>query len=172
MISSGRWFDRKFSFDVELLDYPLIIERLRGTAIRIEDRIMGLSTEVLTERIDSRWSIQENVGHLLILENLWSARIDDLLKGAKELRSADLSNRATDGANFNAGPIGEILDSFSLERVGNVSRLEDMSEEQVLLSALHPRLKKQMRMLDLVYFVAEHDDHHLARISGLLRHVG
>jgi hypothetical protein len=32
----------------------------------------------------------------------------------------------------------------------------------------HPRLKTPMRLVDHFYFVAEHDDHHLARIWELL----
>jgi hypothetical protein len=35
--------------------------------------------------------------------------------------------------------------------------------------AWHPRLKVRIRVLDLVFFIAEHDDHHLARISELKR---
>ena len=37
------------------------------------------------------------------------------------------------------------------------------------MTARHPRLKKEMRVLDLAFFIAEHDDHHLARISELIR---
>jgi hypothetical protein len=33
--------------------------------------------------------------------------------------------------------------------------------------ALHPRLNVRIRVLDLAFFIAEHDDHHLARISEL-----
>jgi hypothetical protein len=32
----------------------------------------------------------------------------------------------------------------------------------------HPRLKTPMRLADHLYFVAEHDDHHLARIWELV----
>jgi hypothetical protein len=31
----------------------------------------------------------------------------------------------------------------------------------------HPRLQTPMRLIDHLYFVAEHDDHHLARIWEL-----
>jgi hypothetical protein len=33
--------------------------------------------------------------------------------------------------------------------------------------ARHPRLGTPMRLIDLAYFVAEHDDHHLARLREL-----
>jgi hypothetical protein len=35
-------------------------------------------------------------------------------------------------------------------------------------TALHPRLNVPMRVLDWAYFIAEHDDHHLAQITVLL----
>ena len=39
-------------------------------------------------------------------------------------------------------------------------------------TALHPRLGLPMRAVDHAFFVAEHDDHHLARITELLRAEG
>jgi len=39
----------------------------------------------------------------------------------------------------------------------------------VFKSALHPRLKTPMRTMDLFLFVAEHDDHHLAKISEIIK---
>jgi hypothetical protein len=37
---------------------------------------------------------------------------------------------------------------------------------------LHPRLKQPMRLVDHLYFVAEHDDHHLARIWEMIEAKG
>jgi hypothetical protein len=34
-------------------------------------------------------------------------------------------------------------------------------------TGLHPRLNQPMRVIDLILFIAEHDDHHLARITEL-----
>jgi len=36
-------------------------------------------------------------------------------------------------------------------------------------TALHPRLQQPMRVLDMAFFTAEHDDHHLARMTELSR---
>jgi hypothetical protein len=33
---------------------------------------------------------------------------------------------------------------------------------------LHPRLKQPMRLVDHLYFVVEHDDHHVARIWEMI----
>ena len=53
-----------------------------------------------------------------------------------------------------------------------VGRLEARSPQLLERTALHPRLEKPMTVVDLFFFVAEHDDHHLAQISELLRPSG
>ena len=49
------------------------------------------------------------------------------------------------------------------------ARLEKYDEAFITRTALHPRLLTPMRVIDLCFFVAEHDDHHLARIWELLQ---
>jgi hypothetical protein len=50
-----------------------------------------------------------------------------------------------------------------------VARLDSYNEAFVARTALHPRLQQNIRVVDLAFFIAEHDDHHLARISELKR---
>lgn len=162
------WFDYKFSFDLPLWMYPNVVERLRGTPARLEDRLKALPPELLARREGERWSIQENAGHLLDLESLWLGRLDDFVAGLPTLRPADLQNRQTHEANHNAHSLHAILTAFRAARLELVQRLETLDEALVGRTALHPRLQKPMRVLDSIFFVAEHDDHHLARITELL----
>jgi hypothetical protein len=50
-----------------------------------------------------------------------------------------------------------------------VKRLERYDEGLIVRTSLHPRLEQPMRVIDHALFVAEHDDHHLATITSLLR---
>ena len=168
MIRTIAWFERRFSFDLPVWMYPNVIERLRGTPARLEDRLMSLPVEILTRRDKDQWSIQEHAGHLLDLGPLDIARLDDYAEGRASLRPADRDNRATYEANHNARPIAEILRSFRAERGEFVRRLEEFDEESVQRVALHLRLNTAMRVLDFAWFIAEHDDHHLARITELI----
>jgi len=168
MVRSTPWFERRFSFDLPISMFPATIERLRGTPARIEDRIRSLSRATLVRCDNEKWSVQENIGHLFDLETLWHERLDDFMRGQQTLRPADLENRKTHDANHNATPIQELLTSFRTSRIQFVKRLEELDEAAVLQSALHPRLNQSMRLLDMVFFIAEHDDHHLARISELI----
>ncbi len=166
------WFSREFSLGLPAGMFPFVVERVRGTPARIEDRVGSLAREVLTRRISDAWSIQEHVGHLLDLEPLGMGRLSDFAAGLEVLRAADLANRKTHEAEHNSKSVAELLQSFRAERLEFVRRLESFDEGFILRTALHPRLKKQMRVTDLTFFIAEHDDHHLAKITELLRVFG
>jgi uncharacterized damage-inducible protein DinB len=169
MIRHINWFDRAFALDLPAWMYPNIVERVRGTSARLEDRVRALPREILTRRDGEAWSIQENAGHLLDAEPLWMSRLDDFAARREILQPADLQNRKTHEANHNANSIENILQSFRSARSAFVRRLDTFDEAFVVRTALHPRLKTSMRVLDHVFFIAEHDDHHLARISELIR---
>ena len=169
MMPRSIWFERKFTLDLPLSLYPNVLERVRGTPARLEDRLLKLPREVLTRRDGDNWSMQEQAGHLLDLGALDLGRLDDYAAGLERLRPADLGNRKTHEADHNANSIEQILASFRAERGEFVRRLEDFDMEFVARTALHPRLQVPMRVIDFTYFIAEHDDHHLARISELIR---
>jgi uncharacterized damage-inducible protein DinB len=164
-----RWTDRRFTFDLPEEMFPLIVERLRGTPARIEDKVRGLSPALLTRREGEAWSIQEHIGHLLDLDELHAGRLDDFLAGAPVLRAADMTNRKTWEAHHNERPLADLLQAFRRERERFVARLDAWDEGLISLTALHPRLNQPMRVLDMAFFIAEHDDHHLARMTELAR---
>lgn len=168
-IQRRTWFDREFELGLPVEAFPDVLERVRGTPARLEDRVGVLPEEVLTLQLEGRWSIQENVGHLIDLEPLWSGRLEELLAGADRLRGADLENRRTHEAAHNRRRIDDLLGEFRVERMATVGRLEELAVEDLQRSSLHPRLEQPMTVVDLFFFVAEHDDHHLARITDILR---
>ena len=169
MIEGIRWFEREFTFDLPAWMYPNVVERLRGTPARLEDQLSALPSGILTRRDGDKWSIQEHVGHLLDLGSLDVARLDDYEAGRETLKAADLKNRKTYEANHNSNTIGNLIASLRAERADFVRRLDEYDESFILRSALHPRLQVTMRVLDFAFFIAEHDDHHLAQITGLIR---
>ncbi len=72
-------------------------------------------------------------------------------------------------ANHNARSVAALLRDFRKSRAELVRQLEAFPDSMSGHAALHPRLKMPMNVVDLAYFVAEHDDYHLTRISELLR---
>jgi uncharacterized damage-inducible protein DinB len=162
------WFERKFdfSFPAELL--PNLLARLRGTPARLEEALRGQAHATLTMKPRGKWSAQEHAGHLLDLEPLWLARVNDYVRGSETLTPTDLQNRKTDEANHNARPLEEILSEFRAAREKLLQRAGELDASLFAQSIPHPRLKTPMRLVDHLYFAAEHDDHHLALIFEML----
>jgi uncharacterized damage-inducible protein DinB len=166
-----KWFDRKFDFSSEQNIFPSVIERLRGTPARLEEKTKTVADHVLNAKANGSWSAKENIGHLIDLEPLWMGRLEDILSHEIYLRTADLQNQKTNQANHNARTIIDLLKEFRSVRINTVKRLELLSDEDIFLSALHPRLKTPMSIMHHFLFVAEHDDHHLAAINQILKNV-
>lgn len=164
------WIERKFAFDFPVEKWPDLLERVRGTPARIEERVRGLPRELLTRRPeDGGWSIQQNIGHLIDLGYLPMRRIEQILAGEKTLIAADMSNKATNDAGHNSREITDLLRDFRAERMRLVEKFERLSHADWGRAALHPRLQQPMRIVDIAYFDAEHDDYHLGRIGELIR---
>jgi len=167
MTTQRRWFDRRFELGLGPDAAPELLDRLGRTPERLANAVHGVPPELLTRRTDGQWSIQENVGHLFDLEALWFQRLDDYDHGAATLHSADLENRRTHEAAHNDRPIADILADFTAARRAIVERLARLSADELARTALHPRLQQPMSVVDLCFFVAEHDDHHLRTIEEL-----
>ena len=163
------WFERKFDLTFPAEHFPYILVRLRGTPARLEEMLRPCGRESLIAKRESKWSAQEHAGHLLELEALWTARVEDYQSSEKELTAADLRNRGTDEANYNAQPLADILSRFRSARLALVNLTEKVAPDSFGRTLLHPRLRQPMRLVDHLYFVAEHDDHHLAHIWTLVQ---
>ncbi|MEP6572590.1 MAG: DinB family protein [Gemmatimonadota bacterium] len=169
MVPRQPWFQRRFSFDLPVSAAAGIIERLRGTPARLRFRLAGLTSARLVNKIGTRWSIQENAGHLADIEPLWMERIEDVATGAPSMHPADLDNHKTENAHHNGRDLREILDEFQTARLDMVGQLELAEATDWSRSALDSQLHSAMRLIDLAYYIAEHDDHHLATMTELLR---
>lgn len=162
------WFERKFEFTFPVEHFPNLCVRLRGTPARLEEIVRSAAAGALMKKLGEKWSAQEHVGHLADLEGLWSSRVSDFLAGCAELTAADLQNRKTHDANHNARPVGEIVAEFRRARIELLKKLEGINAAAFGRTMLHPRLRTPMRLVDHLFFVAEHDDHHLAMIWELV----
>jgi uncharacterized damage-inducible protein DinB len=162
------WLEYRWVFDFPTGMFRAVLERLRGTPARLEELARGIPTATLTRHESGKWSAQQHAGHLWTVEKLWHVRIGEYLQGATELTAADMGNRATDAAAYNERPMSDILAGFRTARSEMLAMLDCLTLNAAARVARHPRLDRPLRLVDICYFAAEHDDHHLAAIHGLL----
>ena len=158
-----QWFERVFVFGIPPGMLPSCIERLEGTLVRIEQKVIGISEDELSEKVDGKWSIKENIGHLAEVDEVALQRIDQMLTGVSPMLPAVFEPKS-----YDQWPIRRVVEYFRQTRRKNVARYTLLDPEQLLKQSLHPRLKAMMSPVDLAWFDAEHDDHHLVRINEII----
>jgi uncharacterized damage-inducible protein DinB len=133
----------------------------------LEDLVKGLTDQQLSTPSCGTWSIKDHIGHLSDLETLHDGRIDDFLARKPELRAADMSNAKTNQARHSSKSTEQLIGQFRELRGNFIKRLSQLDAGTMQFISMHPRLKQPMRPVDMVFFTAEHDDHHLATIREI-----
>jgi uncharacterized damage-inducible protein DinB len=80
------WFERKFSFGLPPGMLPFYLERLQGTTARIARKVEGFSEETLSNKLDGKWSVKQNIGHLAEVDEIANKRIDEMIVRKKQKR--------------------------------------------------------------------------------------
>ncbi len=158
-----RWFDRKMNFGLPKEMLPFYLERLDGTYHRMAHKVRGLSDEQLSVRPDGKWSIKQHIGHLAEVDRVANKRIQEMRNGAEVMSPAVFEPQ-----DYNPWPIEKVLTFFKSARQSNLETYNSISEKDLLKSSKHPRLGVMMTPVDLAWFDAEHDDHHLVKINEII----
>jgi uncharacterized damage-inducible protein DinB len=166
-MESSKWFDREFDLGFGPEKYAAIYHRLKSAPQRLRQSANGLSESTLIDRPGGKWSIKEQAAHLSVMEPLWRVRFLDIRTRKPTLTVADLTNSATTDGGFNAVSMDELLRQFDTQRTETLQLLDSIDVLDTTCTSLHPRLKQPMRIIDLAYFVAEHDDHHITIIKEM-----
>ena len=165
-----KWTERVFTFNIPEGWIYNILERLRGTIPRLQEMSDGLDENKLSSKDGGKWSIKEHIGHLSDLEDLHIGRLDDFIGRKNPLRAADMANARTEESRHNDRKLEELLLTFNNKRQLLIEKLRALDDVTQSTSSLHPRLKVEVKPVDIAFFTAEHDDHHLASIRELIEH--
>jgi len=168
MVSQTPWFQRSFNFNFPVGIFPIIFSRLEGTLFRLNALLQNADDEFCSQSKNG-WSVKEHLGHLYDLEDLWWKRLNDFIENKTILTTADLNNTKTKEAKHNEKSLEQLMRVFVLERQKILEAIFAFDTEMLSRISVHPRLNQPMRLVDSLYFVAEHDDHHIAAMSNLLR---
>ena len=168
MITQTPWFERKFNFNFPVGIFPVIFSRLEGSIFRLYS-LLSNADDAICSNATNGWTVKQHLGHLFDLEDLWWKRLEDFRQNKSMLTAADLNNTKTKEADHNKQSLEYLLQAFTVERQKILETVYGFDAEMLARISIHPRLNQPMRLIDSLYFVAEHDDHHIAALSNLLR---
>jgi len=158
------WNDRKLTVGLPQGMFPFYVERLTGTGLRVNSKLKDISDKVLSERLDGKWSIKENLAHLTELNEIAIIRIKEIINGVSVMTPAHAELKQ----DYNAQSIELLLKSFIKSRSEAIVGFNNLDDAVLQRSSLHPRFKVPMTPVDLAWFYAEHDDHHLVRMNEII----
>ena len=163
-----KWTERSFSFGFAIDFIPFLVERLSATGPRLAEIIASASEDQLAYRPNGKWSAKEHIGHLSDLEDLHIGRLGDFRNRSEGLHAADMANRRTEEAAHNTTDTTTLLLRFRASRKSFLEKLQTLDEASLQHRSLHPRLQVMINVADMLYFMAEHDTHHLTIMTRQL----
>lgn len=130
------WFERslKFGYAPDLLPYFLI--RLEGTLVRIQHHIQGMEDSVLSYKLNGKWSIKENIGHLAEVDAIANKRLDEMVAGVPMMSPAVFEPQ-----NYNPWSIDTVLALFEKNSVGQPGKISTPEPLRFNQSVHPPPLK-------------------------------
>lgn len=168
MMNQEKWLNRTWQFGQNEDCFDSIVESLSQTPGVIQNLIRDSDTGLLIHKSESAWSVNEHIGHLLTMESLWIARLDDFVMKNATLRPWNGHNQDTDAGQFNSQRASKILEDFADIRQAHLNLLSKYSEKRTSMTAFHERLGQIFTLCDHLMFMLEHDRHHLQTITHLL----
>ncbi len=142
---------------------PFFPERLEGTIARLEKKVSGVADSELVFQPGGKWSIKQQIGHLAEVSQVITRRLAEIVAGTSPMSPAVFEPKQ----NYNSQPVTTVLEYFARSRMATLKAYENLSETDCEKVSLHPRLMVMMNPVDLAYFDAEHDDHHLLKITDI-----
>ena len=163
-----KWKKRTFEFGkapAELNDY---LKKLDSTVGRLRNIAASVPESDLEIRVDNKWSVKENIGHLFDLDEIHVQRLDELCKGEDVLSVADDKNLLTESTDHNSEKVRDLLKKLEGSRKVLLERFRAVKDSDLEKTSLHPRLETPMNTVDLAFFISEHDNHHIAKINEVI----
>jgi hypothetical protein len=162
------WSERHFAFGVPMQEQPFLMERLRGAPVRLQEMLRGRSIESARLQLTDRWCVLEHIAHLNLIQDKVGQRLEDFGRMSVRLSTVDLSEQDLLLHAQRGRGLGDVIEEFRIKRNYFVRCAEVLSPKAKEHYALHPCLQARLRLVDQLYVLAEHDDHHFAHIRELL----
>jgi hypothetical protein len=149
--------------------YMHYLNQLEKTPAKLVQMTAQLNSELLTTRRNNKWSINENIGHLLTIESLWIARLDDFVMKKPTLRPWNGTNADTEAGEFNKQRTMKIIEDFMDVRNVHIQMLKNLYSKSEELKSFHEDKQKQISLAEHVEMMEEHDQLHLTTIENCIQ---
>jgi N-acetylmuramic acid 6-phosphate etherase len=152
------------------------IELLRSALLRLADALMELVSDVSDARLrrrpgDDKWCVKEQVEHLIVGDDLFSARITAILSEDEPHiadRDDEIENRKIFDSGAQDAEIAELIERLRASRTALLRLMEGAGEERWARLGRHEAFGP-ISIYQILRHCAWHDHRHLEAIRRLVR---
>lgn len=130
--------------------------------------VSGLSQQTLRYKPSpEKWCVLEILGHLADVEIIYGYRLRQMLADTKPVIAALDQNAWARNLNYLDCPPSELVAFYGLGRHHNLRLLRSLEPSDLLKSAFHPEMQREITVADLVERMGAHGAAHLQQIENL-----
>ena len=130
--------------------------------------VSGLSEQILRYKPSpEKWCVLEILGHLADVEIIYGYRLRQMLADTKPVIAALDQNAWTRNLNYLDCRPSELVAFYGLGRHHNLRLLRGLEPSDLLKSAFHPEMQREITVADLVERMGGHGAAHLQQIEKL-----
>lgn len=130
--------------------------------------VSGLSEQTLRYKPSpEKWCVLEILGHLADVEIIYGYRLRQMLADTKPVIAALDQNAWARNLNYLDCPPSELVAFYGLGRHHNLRLLRSLEPSDLLKSAFHPEMQREITVAVLVERMGAHGAAHLQQIEKL-----
>jgi hypothetical protein len=135
--------------------------------------VSGLAPAVLRRKPDPmKWCILEILGHLADIEIVYAYRLRQMLADEKPVIAPMDQDAWAKNLGYMETPAPELVALYGLTRHHNLRLLHRLKPGDLVKSAFHPELKRDVTVATIIEMMSGHGLNHLQQIEKLKREGG
>ena len=149
------------------------IEEAEKSPKQIAGAVAGLSDKVLRFKpAPEKWCILEMLAHLADMETLYAYRMRQMLADTNPVIAPIDQDAWARNLGYLQSNAMEMVALYGLNRHANLQLLRRLPISDLEKSALHPELKRQVSVAEILEMMSRHGPNHLQQIEKLKREAG
>ena len=144
------------------------IEEAEKSPKQIAGAVAGLSNKVLHFKpAPDKWCILEILSHLADMETLYAYRMRQMLADSNPVIAPIDQDAWARSLGYLQSNAMEMVALYGLNRHANLQLLRRLAVSDLEKSALHPELKRQVSVAEILEMMSRHGPNHLQQIEKL-----
>ncbi|HWD89309.1 MAG TPA: DinB family protein [Mucilaginibacter sp.] len=149
--------------------YSALVCRLKTQHLAVAELIKHVDEKQLTREPEpGKWSIKDNIAHLVSYQPVFIGRVHQMLKGGTPSFNAYKADNEPDFLHARELSLIELMNRLNGNRRQILELITNLPDDELLLKGTHPKFG-EMTITEWTEFFLLHETHHLFTIFRLTK---